>query len=550
MASKKRRKRQLNMVLAGVVATGAIVGAGAWWWTGPHAEAEARQRAANALARFERCYVGEPGLGADDVKRRVRRIALAASLAHDDEESWPTRCGDAFRELREALDASGDDEGIEALRSFSATSGLLRYDELIGPHDDIYLELGAWIDAARAAPLPSPDAPIEGELPPDPVAPVEGEAIEAIAEGGRVELDRAAGAPTLLVRQTSEPATVIACALREEEEDLRCGAPIEDRALRPLARAPGAPVILYSLEVSDEASELLSGLDGTSMGTRVRPGLATADGSIRGLRFPGADGEPFVAVRRGPRVGEHLAELEIPFAGAIPSDALFADGVVAIRWDDPGKHTAVMLHTIAEDGTLGPPRTLEVSAPLAQLCPIPGGAALVTRTNEDVWAVHASTADGARSDTPELAGEPDVWCVPDGVSFVTTADEGAGVTRLHVTRCGASGCVEATGTATAPLAGMVRAHVLDLGDKVLVFFEGVNVPSTALVAAVDGLDDATPRVVTDTPSFSGMAIEAPTLIPHRRGALVVFRADEIWHVIAIDPTGLPRAAHVTHEPAH
>lgn len=549
MATKKRRKRQLNTILAGVVATAAAVGAGWWWWTGPHAEAEARQRAANALARFERCYVGEAGLGPDDTKSRVRRIALAAGLAHDEEQSWPSGCEDALTQLRDALDASGDDESVEAFRHLSAISRLMSFEELSAPRDDVYLELGAWVEAARAAALPnaeppSDDAPVAEVPPPEPVEPVEADAIETVAEGGRLEIDRASGAPTILLRATSDPPTVIACAARDEEEDLRCGAAIEDRVLRPLARAPGAPVIFTSLAADEGATELLSGADGSSMGPRVRPGLATADGSIRGLRFPAADGQPFLAVRRGPGEPEQTTALEIPFAGAIPSDALFADGVVAIRWDDPGKHTAVLLHTIGEDGTLGPPRTIETSAPLAQLCPIESGAALVTRTNEDAWAVHVSTESGARSHPLELEGEPAVWCVPDAVSFLTTAPEADGVVRIHVTRCGASGCAETTGTARAPLAGSTRAHALDLGDKVLVLFEGDDAPSTALVATLDGLDDATPRVVTDVATFGGIAIADPTLIPHRRGALVMFRAGEAWRALAIDPTGLPRPARV------
>jgi hypothetical protein len=373
---------------------------------------------------------------------------------------------------------------------------------------------------------------------------VDGDATAVMGDASRIEIDRAAGATTLLLRQPGDPDTVMGCAEREDQEDLRCGAAIEDRVLRPLARAPGAPVIFTSLATDEAASELRSGADGSSMGARVRPGFVTADGSIRGLRFPGADGEPFVAVRRGPDGAEQTTTLEIPFAGAIGSDALFADGLVAIRWDDPGKHAAVLLHAIAEDGTLGPPSTLEVSAPLAQLCPIDSGAALVTRTNDDVWAVHVSTPSGAQSHTLELAGEPEVWCVPDAVSFLTTREEPGGAVSIDVTRCGASGCAESTGTVEPPLAGRTRAHALDLGDKVFVFFEGDEVPSIAIVASLDGLGDATPRVVADLAPFGGIAIADPILVPHRRGALVVFRTEEGWRAVAIDPTGLPRVATV------
>ncbi|HJL16992.1 MAG TPA: hypothetical protein RMH99_15110 [Sandaracinaceae bacterium LLY-WYZ-13_1] len=440
----------------------------------------------------------------------------------------------------------------------------------------MFLSAGVWrspgADAARAAlvdllreadalSLPTPAADAVGDVPTPPAAPslVEADALAALGEGGELFVERS-GAPTFVVQRSGDDeVAVTACALRAEGDDLRCSATrtVEGRAsFRPLRRAAGAPVLVADLFArAGEDTATWDAFASEARGSFASPAFVRADGSLHGVVLR-ERGKPPHGIIRGPgATASTETPFDAPFRGAVPTDALAASGVVAVRWEDPGKRTGTTLHPVHADG-LGPPRLLDGPGALRALCPLSVGALLV-RDLGDRWRVDviAGDADPVRHELePTVASDTErvaVRCRGGAVHLLERGPprpgaDGRDRTPLRRSRCDAEGCASTEGAVVRPrLAENARLALLDRDDTMLAVWAGRGAPAVALAAPLASLGDATPRLVMDDARHGGLAVVEPMLLPHRDGALLLLRTDDAVHAVALDAEGRPRPARVT-----
>ncbi|MEC7523444.1 MAG: hypothetical protein VYE22_26420 [Myxococcota bacterium] len=496
MSSVRRSTAYFVTLIAFAVAAGV----GWWWWTGPRAEALAREAAAAHLARWEACLFGEPGLEADAAVARAEGAALRERVAPSE---WPERCDPHRASLVEQLRAAG--LGADDF----AASPAIAWGE-----DAWRDEVSGLVTAARALELPAAAASEAPALPPAFDAPPPG--LELIGADERAFED-APGVSLVLGAPEGETTRAQVCALRAEGPDLDCGAPflVEGRAsLRPLPRDEGAPVIVYDFlsAAGGEDQGTLRDAAGESLAETVRPAYARADGVI-GWRLQ-QEGKPLLAIHLADAEAE-TRELEAPFLGAEPVDALMAPGFAAVRWEEPGKRALLHLHPWTERFP-SDPEPLEAHGLLRAACALGGARALVWDAD---GAFVVSIDDAAHR--VELRGVRP-RCLADAVSFL---DEESGA----LTRCRADGCASAPLAPTPPWDAGWQTASIDLGDDLLHVFHGDGLPTFARRG--DG--------PLHLARLGPMA--RPLLLPHRGGALLVFRDAEVTRALVLAPDGAPRA---------
>ena len=313
------------------------------------------------------------------------------------------------------------------------------------------------------------------------------------------------------------------CALADSGPDLACGAPfrIEGRAsLRPLPREAGAPVRVFDLLSAADGTDAgtLRDASGESVSDTLRPALVRPDAVI-GWRLQQV-GKPLLAVRlRGD--AEDTRELDAPFVGAGPVDALMAPGFSAVRWEEPGKRALVLAYPWTGDFP-GAPRALEAVGLLRAACTLGDASALVSdeagAAVVDVW----TGVDHARHRVEAAGTRP--RCLPGAVSFLDESDG-----EVTVTRCDAAGCEATQARPAPPWEGPWQTRSIDLGTSLLHVFHGEGLPTFARVG------EGALHLLVDAP------VGEPLLLPHRGGAVLVFASGDATRAVVIDAEGAGRA---------
>ena len=529
-------------MLGGLLSVAALTGAVYWWWTGPRAWAEAEGRAAAELASFEVCLLGERGLEPDAAERRRRGLVLAGELGAPLPEGWPSRCREHLANARGHLEAVPAEDGPEGdlRRQLEMDRG--RASEAADAD-----ALGPLLSAIRAAGLPEVDAPAASPSLPAPATPIAAGDLSPLGEGGSVVVERD-GAPGLVVRgRGAEGTTTTACVTPDDEAlDLRCGASHRAEtgaSFRLLPRAAAAPALAVDLSASPSDAPVWDALSWQPAGAYLRVGFVRSDALVHGVRLE-EPGKP-TSVVRGPVDGERTeTPLPLPFPNARPLDALVLDRAAVIRWEEPGKRTEDRAYAIDEDGTYVERAAFDGVGSLRAICPIEGGLALV-RTSGARSVVDVLTADGERVSHEVERGEgAEVRCLADAVSFLAVERAG-GVRSVTRVRCDASGCERAEGRLEhRALGARRRLDLLDLGDRVVIATAGGDAPSVVVVAPIDALANASPRVVVDAVAYGGPPVIEPILVAHRDGALLFLRDDGSVRAVVVDRDGTPRPARV------
>ena len=500
--------RRSTLYFVTLVVFGGLAAAGWWWWHGPRAEGLAREEAAGHLARLELCWLGEVGLTADEGLARATGSALREAVTQSD---WPARCEPHRQSLRGAL--------AEAKLDATAFDAAI---PIAWGEDGWRAPLRRALDAARALELPASEA---GDVtpPPAPFAAPTLDALPRLEPATERAFEDAPAVSFVLGTPEAETTAAQICALADSGPDLACGAPfrIEGRAsLRPLPREAGAPVRVFDLLSAADGTDAgtLRDASGESVSDTLRPALVRPDAVI-GWRLQQV-GKPLLAVRlRGD--AEDTRELDAPFVGAGPVDALMAPGFSAVRWEEPGKRALVLAYPWTGDFP-GAPRALEAVGLLRAACTLGDASALVSdeagAAVVDVW----TGVDHARHRVEAAGTRP--RCLPGAVSFLDESDG-----EVTVTRCDAAGCEATQARPAPPWEGPWQTRSIDLGTSLLHVFHGEGLPTFARVG------EGALHLLVDAP------VGEPLLLPHRGGAVLVFASGDATRAVVIDAEGAGRA---------